>query len=139
MPKIAFFDTKQYDRDTFDPILKGFDVTYYDTKLVARSARLGAGFDAVCAFVNDDIDSDVIDMLAEGGVKLIAMRSAGYSNVDISAAEERGICVVRVPGIFAECGRRTRNGAASCGKPPYTACVYPYPRFQFQSERFVRY
>lgn len=98
MPKIAFFDTKPYDRDWFDRANGGqLDITYFETKLVPRSSRLVAGFDAVCAFVNDDLDASVIDALADAGVKLIAMRSAGYSNVDLKRAGERGITVVRVP------------------------------------------
>lgn len=97
MPKIAFFDTKPYDRDSFAPLLTDFDTTFYETKLVPRSARLGVGFDAVCAFVNDSLDRDVINTLADGGTRLIAMRSAGYSNVDLDAARERNITVVRVP------------------------------------------
>lgn len=98
MPKIAFFDTKPYDKYWFDRASGGrLDITYFETKLAARSARLGAGFDAVCAFVNDDLDTEAVNILADCGVKLIAMRSAGYSNVDLKTAGKRNIPVVRVP------------------------------------------
>lgn len=97
MIKIAFFDTKPYDKMWFDKFLTdGMEVTYFETKLNSRSARLCSGYDCVCAFVNDDVNSHVIDTLWRGGVKLIAMRSAGYSNVDMKAARDK-ITVVRVP------------------------------------------
>lgn len=98
MPKIAFFDTKPYDKYWFDRASGGrLDITYFEAKLAARSARLGAGFDAVCAFVNDDLDTEAVNILADCGVKLIAMRSAGYSNVDLKTTGKRNIPVVRVP------------------------------------------
>lgn len=98
MPKIAFFDTKPYDRHWFDRANNGrLDITYFETKLVARSSRLGTGFDAVCVFVNDDLDADVVNALADVGVKMIALRCAGFSNVDLKTAKKRGIPVVRVP------------------------------------------
>ncbi len=97
--KIAFYDTKPYDRKFFDAANRqfGFAVTYYEGRLTHASARLAEGFDAVCAFVNDDLGSAAIDVLVEKGVKIIAMRCAGYNNVDLKAAEGR-IAVVRVPG-----------------------------------------
>lgn len=98
MKRIAFFDTKPYDRLWFDRANDGrFDITYYETKLVPRSVRLLHGYDAVCAFVNDDLNEDVIDALYDEGIRLVAMRSAGYSNVDLKRADKRGITVVRVP------------------------------------------
>lgn len=96
MRKIAFFDTKPYDKTWFDKLNPGYAITYYDSKLNAGTAKLSAGCDAVCAFVNDDIGKDTVDALASAGVKLIAMRSAGYSNVDFKAAYGK-IHVVRVP------------------------------------------
>ncbi len=97
--KIAFFDTKPYDRAFFTVSNAnfGFDLTFFEAKLRPRTAALAAGFDAVCAFVNDELDESVMDALAKSGIQLIAMRCAGYNNVNLKAACERGITVVRVP------------------------------------------
>lgn len=96
--KIAFFDTKPYDRVWFEPLFdeQGYEVKYYEYKLNPDTARLADGFDAVCAFVNDDIGAETIDKLHKGGVRLIALRCSGYNNVDLRAAKEK-IKVVRVP------------------------------------------
>lgn len=96
MKKIAFFDTKPYDKESFDRHNKGYDIHYFEDKLSAETVSLAAGFDAVCAFVNDTIDSNVIDKLDKLGVKLLLMRCAGYNNVDLAAAKGR-ITVLRVP------------------------------------------
>lgn len=97
--RVAFFDTKPYDREFFDAANRkfGFDITYFETRLHPASARMAAGFDAVCAFVNDDLSKDTIEVLHEEGVEAIAMRCAGYNNVDLAAAFGR-IMVMRVPG-----------------------------------------
>ena len=97
--KIAFFDTKSYDREVFEPKLKAAKIRYkfYDTRLDEDDAILAKGCDAVCVFVNDAVDSKVIDQLAELGVKIIALRCAGFNNVDYKYAEQKGITVVRVP------------------------------------------
>lgn len=96
--KIAFFDSKEYDRVSFtrDNEKYRYKIKFYDTKLTADSVALSRGYDAVCAFVNDTIDREVIDCLINNGVKLIAMRCAGYNNVDLSHAFGK-IHVVRVP------------------------------------------
>lgn len=97
--KIAFFDTKPYDRKSFDEALaarKGIEIQYYETKLSPASARLAEGFDAVCAFVNDDLGEETIRELVRFGVRLIAMRCAGYNNVCLPEAYGK-ITVVRVP------------------------------------------
>ena len=96
MKKVAFFDTKNYDKVWFDKNNTDYAITYFESKLSKRTVKLAHGFDAVCAFVNDDINKEVIDSLYEGGVKVIALRSAGYSNVDVKAAYGK-INVVRVP------------------------------------------
>lgn len=96
--KIAFFDTKAYDERFFDEI-KGdypFKIKYFENKLNEDTASLAKGYDVVCAFVNDTINKEVLDTLYEGGVKLVAMRCAGYNNVDFEASHGR-IHVVRVP------------------------------------------
>jgi len=96
MKKIAFFDAKPYDREWFDKVNKEYEIKYLESKLTPATAQLAAGSDAVCAFVNDNIDAEVIDKLYDMGIRVIAMRSAGYSNVDFRAAYGK-INVVRVP------------------------------------------
>ncbi|HPA78652.1 MAG TPA: 2-hydroxyacid dehydrogenase [Kiritimatiellia bacterium] len=95
---IAFFDTKPYDRQSFDSVNRGYgaSITYFDAHLDINTVNLTPGFNAVCAFVNDTIDAAVIDQLVENGVRLIALRCAGFNNVDFKAAFRR-IHVVRVP------------------------------------------
>ncbi len=96
--RIAFFDTKPYDELYFDAANKdyGYSFEYFETRLDQHTVKLAAGADAACVFVNDRIDEAVIDSLLEHGVKLVALRCAGYNNVDIKAAYQR-IHVVRVP------------------------------------------
>lgn len=96
--KIAFFDTKDYDRNTFLKYdgMSGLEFKFFETRLCEDTVGLADGYDAVCAFVNDDINSQVIEKLRSFGIKLIAMRCAGYNNVDLSAAYGK-IRIVRVP------------------------------------------
>ena len=87
MIRVAMFDTKEYDEISFEA-QAGADISfkYLETKLNEDTASLAAGCDAVCVFVNDTVNKAVIDKLYENGVKLIALRCAGYNNVDLSAA-----------------------------------------------------
>ncbi len=96
--KIALFDCKPYDEEIFGRINKkfGFDISYFNEHLNRKNVILAAGFDIVCIFVNAMVDSKVIDELYRMGVKLIALRCAGFNNVDIAAASGK-IPVVRVP------------------------------------------
>lgn len=101
---IAFFGTKDYDRTFFSELVKdkgpgtyNANIKYFDTRLTPETAILGKGFDAVCIFVNDEAPREVVETLAEGGVKLILLRCAGFNNVDLQAAKECGIKVCRVP------------------------------------------
>ena len=96
MKKIAFFDTKPYDKEVFDEENTHYEMVYFESKLNEKTARLAQGFDCICAFVNDDINQKVIDTLYENGIGLIALRSAGYNNVDLKAAQDK-ITIVRVP------------------------------------------
>jgi len=95
---IAFFDTKPFDRTSFDLANEryGFSIKYYKHHLNPDTATLRIGYDAVCVFVNDILSAEVIDTLINSGVKLIALRCAGYNNVDFKSAYGR-IHVVRVP------------------------------------------
>ena len=96
--KIAFFDAKDYDRQSFEQQNTDgrFDIRFYDTLLTPDTASLAEGCQAVCAFVNDNIGPEVIDELVKRGISLVALRCAGYNNVDIQYAFER-VHVVRVP------------------------------------------
>lgn len=96
--KIAFFDAHSYDRDSFNEANKeyGFEISYYKERLTLSSVALAKGKDVVCIFVQAECDDKVIDKLVEYGVKLIALRCAGFNNVDIKYAQGK-IPVVRVP------------------------------------------
>lgn len=96
--KIAFFDTKNYDIESFDPYLKErkIGVKYFDTKLSSDTVSLADGFDGVCVFVNDLVNKDVVNKLYELGVKAIFLRCAGFNNVDLSTCFGK-IHVYRVP------------------------------------------
>ena len=96
--KVAFFDAKPYDIESFDKIQKdfGFKITYFKGHLSPETASITQGFQVVCVFVNDVVNKDVIDILEHNGVSLIAVRAAGYNNIDLKAAFKR-IRVVRVP------------------------------------------
>ena len=96
--KIAFFDTKPYDSKSFDENNKNFefDITYFGAHLNQNTVELAYDFDAVCIFVNDTLNKEVIGHLLEHGVQLIALRCAGYNNVDFKAAYGK-IHVVHVP------------------------------------------
>ena len=96
MKKIAFFDTKKYDIESFDKINKDFEIVYFEDKLNSKTVVLADGFDAVCAFVNDDINKIVIDKLVSYGIKVLLLRCSGYNNVDIKYACEK-IHILRVP------------------------------------------
>jgi D-lactate dehydrogenase len=95
---IAFFDTKPYDKIWFDSLAKeyGYRIKYYDHKLTMDTAVLAGGHDVVCVFANDTVNAEVIEILHKHSVKLIALRCAGYNNVDIAAARDK-LRVVRVP------------------------------------------
>lgn len=96
--KIALFSTKSYDRRFFDAANSGrHELRYLEPRLTSASAPLAKGADAVCLFANDRSDRAAIETFAELGVRLIALRSAGFNNVDLSAAHSKGIVVCRVP------------------------------------------
>ncbi len=95
--RIAFFSTKSYDKEFFKKTDSSHKIVFYETALNKDTANLTKDFDCVCAFVNDKINKEVIKELKENGVKLIALRCAGFNNVDLQAAKEANIKVVRVP------------------------------------------
>ena len=96
---IAFFGTKPYADPSFNEKNKqiGFELRFFKGHLNRHNVLLTQGVDAVCIFVNDTADAEVIKTMAANGVKLLALRCAGYNNVDLKAAAENGVTVVRVP------------------------------------------
>ena len=96
--KLAFFDTKIYDKKSFEPLAKdyGIEIKFFDSHLNEDTAPLAKGFDAVCVFVNDDLNSKTIEILVKGGVKLIALRCAGFNNVDTNFAFGKSSCLLPV-------------------------------------------
>jgi D-lactate dehydrogenase len=97
--KTAFFNTKPYDRRSFDAVNVDFklQIDYLEPHLDRTTVALADGYEAVCVFVNDTLDAEVLERLAERGARLVALRCAGFNNVDLKAAQRHGITVVRVP------------------------------------------
>jgi D-lactate dehydrogenase len=97
--KVAVFSTKTYDRTFLDLANRAHchELAYFEPRLTAQTMPLADGFPAICAFVNDHLDRPVLERLAANGTRLIALRSAGFNNVDLIAADELGLTVVRVP------------------------------------------
>lgn len=96
--KIAFFDTKPYDKPAFEKLGQGNDITFhfFETRLTIDTVELAHGYDGVCVFVNDTVDRDVIDALCRMDVRIVALRCAGFNNVDLGYAKGK-LHVVRVP------------------------------------------
>lgn len=97
--RVAVFSTKDYDRESLAPVAAAarHELVWFEARLSPETLPLAAGFPAICAFVNDQLPAHVIGPLAEQGLKVIALRCAGFNNVDIDEAEQRGVAVVRVP------------------------------------------
>ena len=97
--KVAFFSTKPYDQIFFDAanVAYGHELVFFEPRLTAKTSVLAANFPAVCVFVNDELNSPVLTTLAAQGTRLIALRCAGFNNVDLAAAKNLGLTVVRVP------------------------------------------
>ncbi|MCG6200108.1 2-hydroxyacid dehydrogenase [Psychromonas antarctica] len=102
--KVAMFSTRSYDINHFNPLINSqvIQLKYFDTQLNIHTSQLAQGYDAVCAFVNDDLSAPVLTKLAELGIKALVMRCAGFNNVDISACKKLGITVMRVPAYSPE-------------------------------------
>lgn len=97
--KIAFFSTKSYSQTYFEAANRDFghELTFLEPRLYRRTAELAEGYPAVCIFVNDDADAGVLQRLHDGGTRIVALRCAGFNNVDLPTAERLGMKVVRVP------------------------------------------
>ncbi len=102
--KLAVYSTKQYDRKYLELVNKdfGFELEFFDFLLTPKTAKMAEGCQAVCLFVNDDGCREILTELAAIGVKILALRCAGFNNVDLEAAKELGIQVVRVPAYSPE-------------------------------------
>jgi D-lactate dehydrogenase len=97
--KVAIFSTKPYDVEFLNEAndASRLSLTFLEARLTCETAPLARGFDAVCAFVNDSVDRDTLVLLQGGGVRLVALRSAGFNHVDLVAARDLGITIARVP------------------------------------------
>lgn len=95
--RIAMFSTKAYDRDFFSRADSEHELVYHEARFNEATVPLAEGFDAVCVFVNDDVNAAAIEALSELGIELILTRSAGCNHIDLNAAREFGVAVGRVP------------------------------------------
>lgn len=97
--RIAFFDTHKFERSFFEKANGSFrhDITFFEMRLDSKTAILAKGFPCVCSFVNDRLDESALSVLKEGGCKIIALRSAGFNHVNLQAADQLGLMIVRVP------------------------------------------
>ncbi|MEM6256141.1 MAG: 2-hydroxyacid dehydrogenase [Cyanobacteria bacterium P01_D01_bin.156] len=97
--EIAFFSAKRYDKQSFSSINAdyGHGITFFEPRLTPETASLAAEFPAVCVFINDELHAETLRAIATTGTRLIALRCAGFNNVDLDVAQELGITVVRVP------------------------------------------
>ena len=102
MAKIAFFSTQSYDRRFFEDASDKHHFEFFETRLTPKTANLAKGFDGVCVFVNDKVNEEVLAVLSGLDVGLVALRCAGFNNVDLKAAEKNGLRVMRVPSYSPE-------------------------------------
>lgn len=105
MFKILFYDTKNYDEESFDQKKNDYpniQIDYLKSELAPNTTSLAKGYDAICAFVSSDVGTETVEGLHKQGIKLILMRCAGFNNVDINKANELGMKVMRVPGYSPE-------------------------------------
>ncbi|MEB8537909.1 2-hydroxyacid dehydrogenase [Cronobacter sakazakii] len=114
--KLAVYSTKQYDKKYLQHVNQdyGFDLEFYDFLLTERTAKTALNCDGVCIFVNDDGSRPVLEELKKHGVKFIALRCAGFNNVDLDAAKELGMKVVRVPAYSPEAVAEHAVGMMMC-------------------------
>lgn len=123
--KILFYDTKSYDKDSFQEALLAFpdiQVEYTKSDLDPLTAAMAEGFDGVCAFVSSDVSRDTLTILHQKKVGVVLMRCAGYNNVDLEAAREYGIRIMCVPGYSPEAvAEHAMALALACNRRIYKA------------------
>src|SRR6266404_3441614 len=97
--RVAVFSTKNYDRQFLQPAAAaaGHELLFLEPRLTLETTPLAAAFPAICCFVNDRLDAEVLARVAEGGTKFIALRCAGFNHVDLAACRNVGLRVARVP------------------------------------------
>ncbi|HCC69754.1 MAG TPA: hydroxyacid dehydrogenase [Bacteroidales bacterium] len=102
--KVAIFSTQKYDREYFEKFedYHNHELTYFKTSLNKDTVELARGYPAICVFVNDKLDDKTLELLSRNGVRLIALRCAGHNNVDLKAANQYGLTVLRVPAYSPE-------------------------------------
>lgn len=101
--EIAMFSARSYDIQHFQPLISdSINIHFFETQLNVDTTALANGLDAVCAFVNDDLSAPVLTQLSEAGIKCIAMRCAGFNNIDLGCAKALGITILRVPAYSPE-------------------------------------
>ncbi len=103
--KILFYDTKPYDKESFEKELSNYEdikIDFLKTDISHHTVNLAKGYDAVCVFVASEVNEKIVKKLSDCGVRLILLRCAGYNNVSIDAANKHGITVMRVPGYSPE-------------------------------------
>ncbi|NHB87302.1 2-hydroxyacid dehydrogenase [Photorhabdus tasmaniensis] len=116
--KLVVYSTKQYDHKHLELVNQklgfNYDFEFFDFPLSSKTAKNAIGADAVCIFVNDNADREVLEELAEMNIKILALRCAGFNNVDLDAAKELGIQVVRVPAYSPEAVAEHTIGLILC-------------------------
>lgn len=97
--KIAFFNTKPYDRIWFEPLGKeyGFDINFIEPNISEQTIVLAEGCDAICVFVNDYVTAEILEKMDSMNIKLILLRCAGFNNVNLEVAHQKGFTILRVP------------------------------------------
>lgn len=101
--KVAMFSSRSYDIQHFEPLISApISIDFFDTQLNLQTATLATGYEAICAFVNDDLSAAVLTQLHDIGIKYIAMRCAGFNNIDLFCAKSLGLTIVRVPAYSPE-------------------------------------
>lgn len=123
--KILFYDTKKYDKDSFERVSRNFpqiEIEYIKSDLDPRTAALAEGCDAVCGFVSSNVGAETLTILHKKNVRLVLMRCAGFNNVDIDKAKELGIRIMRVPGYSPEAvAEHAMALALACNRRLYKA------------------
>ncbi len=126
--KLAVYSTKQYDKKYLQHVNEayGFELEFFDFLLSEKTAKTAHGCEGVCIFVNDDGSRPVLEELKKQGVKYIALRCAGFNNVDLDAAKELGLKVVR-SGLLPGSGRGTCDWHDDVAQPSYSPRLSAHP------------